>query len=75
MPHELFQLRHELIDAGSGGEFGERRQLLNLRSGTQVSVVNWIHLLQSLQKIPPVGVLPDSGLNLPRKEFFCCTNF
>ena len=66
---ELFQLRHELGDACSCGEFGERRQLLNLRSDTQVRFVDWIHLLQSFQKVAPVGALPDSGFNLPLKEF------
>ena len=73
-PHELFQLRHELRDAGSCGGFGERRQLLNLRSDTQVCFVHWILLLQSFGKVVPVGALPDSGLNLPLKEFFFLLN-
>ena len=68
-PHELFYLRYELGHAWSCGEFGERRQLLNLRSDTQVHIVDWVQLLLSFQEVAPVGALPDSGLNLPLKEF------
>ena len=67
-PHELFQLRHEIGDARSCGEFGERRQLLNLRSDTQVRFVDWSHLLQSFQEVAPVEALLDGGVNLPLKE-------
>ena len=73
-PHELFQLRHELVNARSCREFGERRQLLNLRPDTHVCFVDWIHLLQSFQEVAPqevapVGALPGGGLNVPLKEF------
>ena len=51
---ELFQLRVKLRDAGSCGDFGEGRQLLNLRSDTQVRFVDWIHLLQSFQEVASV---------------------
>ena len=68
-PLELFQLRHELGDARSSKEFGERWQFLNLRSDTQVRFLDWIHLLQSFQEVSPVGTLPDSGFNLPLNEF------
>ena len=53
-PHELFHLRHELGVAGSCGEFGERRQLLNLRLDSQVRFADCIHLLQSFQEVAPV---------------------
>ena len=53
----------------SCGKFGERRQLLNLRSHTHVRFVGWIHLPQSFQDVAPVGALPDSILNLSLKEF------
>ena len=68
-PHELCQLRHELGDACSCGDFGLRRQLLNLCSDTHVGFVDRIHLLQSFQQVAPLGALPDSGLNVPLKKF------
>ena len=69
-PNELFQLRHELSDASSCGEFGERRHLLNLRSDIQVRYVDWIHLLQSFQEVARVGVPPTIGLDLPLEKIF-----
>ena len=72
-PHGVLQLRHKLSDTGSCGEFGERRQFLNFRSDTQGCFLDWIHSLQAFQEVAPVGALPDSGLNLPLKEFlFAC---
>ena len=56
-PHELFQLRQELGDAGSCREYGEGRQLLNLRSDTQVCFLDRIHFLQSFQEVAPVAAL------------------
>ena len=70
--HELFQLGHELGDARSSGEFGERRHLVNLRSDTQVRLVDWIRLLQlrrlelhgiKRQKVPEI-----QGLEKHRKN-------
>ena len=73
--HEPSQLRYELGDAGSCGGFGERRQLLNLCSDIQVRFVDLIQLLKLFQEVGAVGALPDSGLNLPLKEFLFTQRF
>ena len=67
-PHELFQLRHRLLDMDSCWEFGEWRQLFNLRPDTQVRLIDWVHLLQSFEEVAPARAPPDSALDLPLKK-------
>ena len=47
----------------------ECRQLLDFGTDTQVRLIEWIHLFQSLQEVAPVGALPDGGLHLPLEKF------
>ena len=69
MPHEVRAVCQKLRGACSGWKFRKCGQLPDFGKNSQVRLIDWMHLFQSLQEVALVRASPDSSLELLLEKF------